>query len=105
MKGDAVKGHVELLILAVVGDRPDHGYAVIQELRRRSAEALDLPEGTVYPALHRLERNRLLASKWALVNGRKRRVYSLTERGRKELSRRRDDWRALVNAVNAVVQT
>lgn len=104
MKGDAVKGHVDLLILSVVADRSDHGYAVIQELRHRSAEALDLPEGTIYPALHRLERSGHLTSEWAVVAGRRRRVYSLTARGRTELARERTEWRALVQAVEAVVR-
>lgn len=100
---DAVKGHVEMLLLAAVRDRPDHGYALIQELRRRSKQALTLPEGTVYPALHRLERRGLLTSDWSIVDGRRRRIYTLTERGRRELARQTDDWRALVRAMNAVV--
>ncbi len=103
MKADAVKGHVELLLLAAVRDRPDHGYALIQELRRRSQEALALPEGTVYPALHRLERQGLLSSTWTVVSGRRRRIYALTERGRRELDRQTDDWHTLVRAMEAVV--
>lgn len=103
MKADAVKGHVELLLLAAVRDRPDHGYALIQELRRRSQEALALPEGTVYPALHRLERQGLLSSTWTVVSGRRRRIYALTERGRRELDRQTDAWRTLVRAMEAVV--
>ena len=55
MRGDALKGHLELLILSVLADNPLHGYAVIEELRRRSDEIIDVPEGTLYPALHRLE--------------------------------------------------
>ena len=63
MKADVLKGHLDLLVLAVVEDGPRHGYAVIEELRRRTDHTLDLPEGTIYPALHRLERSGL---RWLL---------------------------------------
>src|SRR2546428_281103 len=65
MKGEALKGHLDMLLLAALEARPAHGYAVIEELKRLSGGALDLPEGTVYPALHRLEPPRLLAYGWA----------------------------------------
>ena len=64
MKGETLKGHLDLLILAVVAEGPLHGYAVIEQLRVRSGAAFDVPEGTVYPVLHRLERAGLLASQW-----------------------------------------
>ena len=81
MKDEALKGHLDLLLLGVVRDSPAHGYAIIEELRRSSGGALDLPEGTVYPALHRLEKAGLLASRWS-EEGRRRRVYELTRRGK-----------------------
>ena len=65
MRAEILKGHLDLLLLAAVRARPAHGYAVIDELRRRSGGTFDLPEGTVYPALHRLERGGLLASHWS----------------------------------------
>lgn len=65
MSGEALKGHLDMLLLAAVQARPLHGYALIEELRRRSHGAFDLPEGTVYPALHRLEQAGLLESTWA----------------------------------------
>ena len=65
MRAEALKGHLDLLLLAVMEDGPTHGYAVIEELRQRTGDAFDLPEGTVYPALHRLERAGLLESRWA----------------------------------------
>jgi DNA-binding PadR family transcriptional regulator len=80
-----------------------HGYAVIEELKRRSGGVFDLPEGTVYPALHRLEADGLLASSWATANGRKRRVYRVTRRGRAVLADRRDDWRLFARAVEGVL--
>ena len=81
MNPERLKGHLDGLLLAVVADGPAHGYAVITELARRSAGAFDLPEGTVYPALHRLEKAGLLASSWSRDAGRRRRVYEITRAG------------------------
>jgi DNA-binding PadR family transcriptional regulator len=64
MRGNVVKGHLDLLLLAIVAARPTHGYGIIEELRHRRGDRLDLPEGTVYPALHRLEGAGLLGSRW-----------------------------------------
>ena len=103
MRAETLKGHLDALILAVVGDGPLHGYAVIEELRARSEGAFDLAEGTLYPVLHRLEAEGLLTSAWSEVSGRRRRVYRLTRRGRGALVRRRDEWAGFVRAVEAVL--
>jgi len=103
MKAESLKGHLDGLILAVVATGPAHGYAIIEELKRRSSGAFALPEGTVYPALHRLERAGLLASAWSDAAGRRRRVYRLTRRGKRELGVRRDEWRHFSTAVEAVL--
>ena len=100
---DLVRGRLELLILAVLGSAPAHGYRVIEELRRRSAGTFDLPEGSVYPALHRLERDGLLAGEWSTATRRRRRVYRLTRKGRSALERERKDWLLLAKAVTAVL--
>ena len=100
---EELKGHLDSLILAVVSAEPAHGYAIIQELKLRSGGAFSLPEGTVYPALHRLERSGLLASGWSNAGGRRRRVYRLTRRGRTRLESRRREWQAFSNAVDAVL--
>ena len=100
---DSTRGQLELLVLAAVEAGASHGYAVIEALRARSAGAFDLPEGTVYPALHRLEAKQLLASHWADDSGRRRRVYRLTSRGRGALREGRRDWRSFARAVAAVV--
>jgi PadR family transcriptional regulator len=105
MKAETLKGHLDALILAVVGAGPAHGYAIIGELKRKSGGELALPEGTVYPALHRLERAGLLTSAWSEVGGRKRRVYRLTGRGRRELGVRRREWQRFVAAVEGVLAT
>jgi PadR family transcriptional regulator, regulatory protein PadR len=80
MRGEALRGHLDLLLLAAVRARPAHGYAIIENLRLRSGGNLNLPEGTVYPALHRLERAGLLKSRWSEASGRRRRTYEVTER-------------------------
>jgi DNA-binding PadR family transcriptional regulator len=103
MKAETLKGHLDALILAVLSDGPAHGYAVIEELKQRSGGTFTLAEGTVYPVLHRLEADGLLASAWSTVSGRKRRVYRLTRRGRALLGERREEWRAFARAVEAVL--
>jgi PadR family transcriptional regulator, regulatory protein PadR len=100
---EELKGHLDSMILAVVAGAPAHGYAIIEELKRRSRGAFALPEGTVYPALHRLERAGLLASGWSDRSGRKRRVYRLTRRGRRQLEARKGEWREFARAVDAVL--
>jgi PadR family transcriptional regulator PadR len=103
MKAEALKGHLDSLILAVLATGPAHGYAIIEELRTRSGGTFTLPEGTVYPALHRLERAGLLASTWSDAAGRRRRVYRLTRSGRRDLGLRKDEWRSFASAVEAVL--
>ena len=102
MNSEALKGHLDALILAVVAGGPIHGYAIIEQLKLRSDGTLALPEGTVYPALHRLEAAGLLSSSWS-DGARRRRVYRLTRRGRRELGVRRGEWRQFARAVEAVL--
>jgi DNA-binding PadR family transcriptional regulator len=102
MKAEALKGHLDALILAVLASGPLHGYAIIEQLKRRSGGELALPEGTVYPALHRLENAGFLSSSWA-GEGRKRRVYALTRRGRRELGDRREEWKRFASTIEAVL--
>lgn len=103
MRADTLKGHLDSLVLATLAGGPAHGYAVIEQLKARSGGAFELPEGTVYPVLHRLEAEGLLASAWSDASGRKRRVYRLTRRGRASLAGRRSEWRAFAGAVEAVL--
>ena len=100
---ETLKGHLDSLILAVVAAGPAHGYAIIEELKLRSRGTFALPEGTVYPALHRLERAGLLASGWSSASGRKRRVYKLTARGRRRLETSKREWSKFASAVDAVL--
>ncbi len=103
MRADSLRGQLDALLLATLRDRPAHGYAVIEALRQRSAGAFDLAEGTVYPVLHRLEAEGLLASAWSTVGGRRRRVYRLTGRGESALGEREAEWRRFSTAVEAVL--
>ena len=81
MKAEVLKGHLDALVLAALEQEPAHGYAIIQRLSRRSDDVFKLPEGTIYPALHRLERDGLVTSRWTAASGRKRRVYRITRSG------------------------
>jgi PadR family transcriptional regulator len=105
VRGQALKGHLDLLLLAVLSDGAKHGYAVIEDLRERSDEGFDLPEGTVYPALHRLEQGGYLTSEWSVVQGRQRRTYRLTDKGRGALGERRREWDEFSQAVGSVLGT
>jgi len=103
MKAETLKGHLDGLILATLAAGPAHGYAVIEQLKRRSGGAFELAEGTVYPVLHRLEADGLLESEWSTSSGRRRRVYRLTRRGRATLSEQQGEWRRFAAAVEAVL--
>jgi PadR family transcriptional regulator PadR len=103
MESEELKGHVDSLVLAILATGPNHGYAIIEELKRRSDGDLQLPEGTVYPALHRLELDGSLASEWSTDSGRRRRVYRLTDRGARELGERRIRWRRFAATIEAVL--
>jgi PadR family transcriptional regulator, regulatory protein PadR len=101
--GEEIRGHLDALLLAVVADGPVHGYAIVERLRERSGGRFDLPEGTVYPALHRLESDGLLNSSWTTAAGRRRRQYELTDRGQAALGRRTAEWRRFAAAVDHVL--
>jgi transcriptional regulator len=103
MIGEALKGHLDLLLLAILAEGPAHGYAVIEALRSRSGGTFDLPEGTVYPALHRLESQGLLHSSWSEDSARRKRIYQLTPKGRQTLAKRQEEWKTFSKAINATV--
>ena len=103
MKADAFNGQLDSLILAIVAEEPGHGYVILQRLRERSTGVFELAEGSLYPALHRLERDGLLASSWSADGGRRRRVYGITPAGCSALRERRQEWRRFSAAVAAVL--
>jgi len=100
---DALKGHLDLVLLAALAEGPAYGYALIDEIRGRSEGAFDLAEGTVYPALYRLESGGLLSSNWIVAAGRRRRMYRLTKRGRTELGKERGEWKRFSDTMKTVV--
>jgi PadR family transcriptional regulator, regulatory protein PadR len=104
MAREAFSGHLDLLLLAALRAEPRHGYGVIEHLRLMSGGRFDYPEGTVYPALHRLESSGLLRSRWSEVEGRRRRVYELTVRGETALAGRRREWEQFALGISAVVE-
>ncbi|MDQ7808382.1 helix-turn-helix transcriptional regulator [Amycolatopsis sp. A133] len=104
MKADTLRGHLDALLLAVLDGRKLHGYAIIEALQLRSDGALDLPTGTVYPALRRLERAGWLSSEWDVVSGRKRRTYRLTRSGEQALAAERTEWREFTAVIGGVLE-
>ncbi|WBB65051.1 helix-turn-helix transcriptional regulator [Micromonospora sp. WMMD812] len=99
MKAQALHGHLDALLLAVLEGEALHGYAIIEALRARSDGNLDLPTGTIYPALRRLERAGHVVSTWSTVSGRERRTYELTDAGRRALAGERAGWREFSSTV------
>jgi PadR family transcriptional regulator PadR len=99
-----LKGHLDVLLLATMQDGPLHGYAVKEALKVGSDGRFDLPTGTVYPALHRLERAGLIAGEWSAVDGRRRRTYQLTPKGGQRLTQERTNWREFAAAVTALIE-
>jgi PadR family transcriptional regulator PadR len=99
----SVRGHLELLVLASLSAAPNHGYALIESLERLSGGAFELAEGSLYPVLHKLEHAGLVRSSWDRESGRRRRIYRITRTGQRELEERSRRWRAIRDAVDAVL--
>ena len=95
---------LDALILAVLGREPAHGYAILNSLHVTSDGVFDLPEGTLYPILHRLEGQGLVRARWQSVAGRERKVYALTKAGRATVDAERADWRRYARAVNQILR-
>jgi DNA-binding PadR family transcriptional regulator len=104
MHPEALRGHIDTMVLAALRAGPAHGYALVRELATQSDGVFELGEGTVYPALHRLERDGLIESTWTKHEGRRRRVYELTRAGVAALSERHRDWRSFARGMNALLE-
>ena len=104
MRAEELKGHLDALLLAALEDGPRHGYAVIEALRQTTGGRLDLPTGTIYPALRRLEQAGLITGSWSVVAGRRRRDYRLTPAGARALSGKRADWRDFAAMISAALE-
>ena len=105
-KSEVLKGTLDMLILKVVAIGPLHGYAISQRLQQMSKDFFQVPEGSLYPALHRLEDRGWLQAKWQETEtGREAKFYSLTRAGRKQLSIEMQNWQRLSEAVALILET
>jgi PadR family transcriptional regulator len=104
MRAEELKGHLDALLLVTLEDGPRHGYAVIEALRQVTGGRLDLPTGTIYPALRRLEDAGLISGSWSVVAGRRRRSYELTPAGTRALSGKRSDWQDFAAMITAALE-
>lgn len=99
-------GTLDMLILKAVSLKPLHGYAVLQRIRQISRDALEIPQGSLYPALYRLEHNDLIAAEWGQSeNNRRAKYYRLTAAGRRRLRDETDGWNRLASAIAAALNT
>ncbi len=103
-KQELLPGTLELLVLKVLASGPHHGYSIVREIQRRSADALVVEEGSLYPALHRMERRGLIDAEWgASESNRRAKFYSLTSAGRRELTALASNWRRMSVAIEGVL--
>ncbi len=102
---DLIQGTLDLLILKTVSLEPKHGWAIAKRIQQISQEVLQVQQGSLYPALHRLEQQGWIQANWAQTEtGRKAKFYSLTQAGRTQLEKEMESWDRLSNAVNLVVR-
>ncbi|MCA8994165.1 MAG: helix-turn-helix transcriptional regulator [Planctomycetaceae bacterium] len=103
MDSKLLNGFLEMLILETLSRCASYGYSITQTVRERSRGEFELKEGSLYPALHRLERQKLVESYWETAEGRRRKYYRITVEGSGVLDARRKEWREFSNAVNGVL--
>jgi PadR family transcriptional regulator, regulatory protein PadR len=105
-KADLLQGTLDLLILKVVALGPVHGYGISRRIRQISEEVLQVQQGSLYPALHRLEKRGWLEADWGESdNGRQAKFYRLSAKGRKQLAAEEDTWNRLSRAVELILET
>ena len=103
---DLIQGTLDLLILKTISLEPKHGWAIAKRIQQISDEVLQVQQGSLYPALHRLEQQGWIRAHWAETQtGRRAKFYSLTRAGRAQLEKELESWDRLSNAVNLVVRT
>jgi transcriptional regulator len=104
-KSDLLQGTLDMLVLKIVALGPIHGYAIAQRINQISREVLQVQQGSLYPALHRLEKQGLLSAEWREVGGRDAKFYSLTRAGRKRLNAEQENWERVAGAVALILRT
>ncbi len=106
---DMLRGHLDGIVLSVLEQGEGHGYDVLQRLREMSEDTLQLKEGSLYPALYRLEEASLIKAKWAPAKekrkGPRRRIYSITSKGKKSLGSRREQWQQFTTIIGRIMET
>ena len=105
MAREATPGGLDLLVLHLLSEREMYGYEIVTELDKRSQSVFQMKEGTLYPLLHRLEKEGAVAAYEGKKEGRKRRYYRITTKGRGRLAEQKESWRRYARAVNAVLCT
>jgi transcriptional regulator len=106
-KPDSLQGSLDLLVLKILSRRPGlHGYAIMSAIQDMSSEALRVEEGSLYPALHRMEESGWIRARWLTKDsGRRVRVYELSASGRKQLAAEESRWQVVTSAVNRILRT
>ena len=103
---EMIQGTLDLLVLKALDLGPMHGWGIMERIRQTSGEALRVNQGSLYPALYRLKRRRLITSGWQVTeNNRRARIYELTAKGRTALAAERREWERLSRAVNRVLES
>jgi PadR family transcriptional regulator PadR len=102
---ELIKTNIDSLLLCLVNSQPMYGYQIIKELDSRSQGYFRFKEGTLYPALHRLEKSSLIEGKWQILpSGQQRKYYYITEKGYASLAQKRTNWKEFFNAMNSIIQ-
>lgn len=107
IQGDRLRGHLEAMILAILDREPAHGFDIVKKLEARGEGALQMREGTIYPVLYRMEASGLIKAQWdESEEGRKgprRKVYTLTRKGQRQLAKGREEWQHFVQVVGGII--
>ena len=101
---DLYRGTLDIIVLSLIAEQSDHGYGIIERLKRQSEGSLDISEGAIYPLLHRLESKKLVSAHWGrTVHNRRAKQYQITETGRRVFADRTDQWRSLAIVIEELI--
>lgn len=100
---ELLKGSTSILVLSVLENKDLYGYRIIRELEIRSENAFEMSEGTLYPILHALEKEKCLSAYWQEIDGRNRKYYHITKKGKKVLDDKKEEWKSFSTSVNKVL--
>lgn len=100
---ELLKGSTDILVLSLLENENMYGYQIIKELSKKSKNIFEFQEGTLYPILHNLEAKNFISSYWDTVAGKKRKYYSITKEGKKQLNEKKEEWKIFSSGINEVV--